>query len=68
MSDEQWNKIAIFVILLSLGIDLIALFATIRAQRLEVENTQYDDATKEEIRQLHNEIAILKIQLRKIKE
>ena len=72
MSEQNWNKVAIFVLLLSIGIDVLALYTVIREQRIEHEEAQVEvqsnEATKEEIRQLHNELKLLKIQLEQIKK
>ena len=68
MSEENWNKVFIIVLLVSIGTDFIALFAQIRAQRLDREAKKCDEATKKEISQLHTELKSLKKQLEEIRE
>ena len=68
MSQNNWDTIAITVVLLSIVTDVIAFFAVRRAQRLEREEGRSNEATKKEIRQLHNELKLLKCQLEQLKE
>ena len=68
MSQNDWNNLAIIVVLLGLISDVIAFFAVIRAQQQGREQQQSTKATKEEIRQLHNELKLLKFQLEQLKE
>jgi len=68
MSQENWDNLIILALLFTVIGDLIALFAEIRDQRQTAKQEQSDETTKQEIRQLHNEMKSLKIQLENIKK
>lgn len=68
MSQKSLDNLTLLALFLTAVGDLIALFVEIRSQREADEQEQSEKVTKKEIRELHNEVELLKIQLEKIKK
>ena len=68
MSQNNWDSINILILLFTIVAALIALFAEIRNQRQGREEDKSNEATKEEIKELHKELELLKIRLEQVKE
>ena len=68
MTEENWNSLIVLALLFTITGDLIALFAELKDQRQASNQDQSEETTKQELRDLHNEIKLLKIQIENIKK
>jgi len=68
MSQKSLDNLLLLALFLTAIDTLIGLFVEIKNQRQACQQEQSDEITKKELRQLHNDINLLKIQLGKIKE
>lgn len=68
MSQENWDSLNIIILLFAITASIIGLIAEMRGQRQGREDEQSEEATKEEIRKLRNELNLLKIQLEEMKK
>ena len=68
MSQKTLDNLILLALFLTAVGDLISLFVEIRSQQQASEEEQSKETTKKEIRELHNEIKLLKNQLEQIKK